>query len=121
MPRKTIHGIDPYTPGGIEALLAHHRLTFGDAVMEAGAGWRLQLVARPFCINSWRVSLHSAHGEIWETRTCLRACTGRMRGTRGNRASTGRFASSRRRRRSIEAHRPAPRSTRARRIRRPRI
>jgi hypothetical protein len=38
MPRKTIHGIDPYAPGGIEALLAHHRLTFGDAVMEAGAG-----------------------------------------------------------------------------------
>ncbi|KRE79953.1 hypothetical protein [Arthrobacter sp. Soil763] len=38
MTRKTIHGIDPYAPGGIEALLAHHRLTFGDAVMEAGAG-----------------------------------------------------------------------------------
>lgn len=45
MPRKTIHGIDPYAPGGIEALLAHHRATFGDAVMEddadaadAGAG-----------------------------------------------------------------------------------
>lgn len=38
MPRKTIHGIDPYAPGGIEALLSHHRLTFGDAVMEAGAG-----------------------------------------------------------------------------------
>ena len=35
MPRKTIHGIDPYAPGGIEALMAHHRLTFGDAVMEA--------------------------------------------------------------------------------------
>lgn len=38
MPRKTIHGIDPYTPGSIEALLAHHRLTFGNAVMEAGEG-----------------------------------------------------------------------------------
>jgi hypothetical protein len=38
MNRKTIHGIDPYAPGGIDALLAHHRLTFGDAVMEAGAG-----------------------------------------------------------------------------------
>lgn len=33
--KRTIHGIDPYAPGGIEALLAHHRLTFGDAVMEA--------------------------------------------------------------------------------------
>lgn len=38
MPRKTIHGIDPYTPGSKEALLAHHRLTFGNAVMEAGEG-----------------------------------------------------------------------------------
>lgn len=38
MSKRTIHGIDPYAPGGIEALLAHHRLTFGDAVMEAGAG-----------------------------------------------------------------------------------
>jgi hypothetical protein len=36
--KRTIHGIDPTAPGGIEALLAHHRLTFGDAVMEAGAG-----------------------------------------------------------------------------------
>jgi hypothetical protein len=36
--KRTIHGIDPYAPGGIEALLAHHRATFGDAVMEAGAG-----------------------------------------------------------------------------------
>ncbi|HKU01424.1 MAG TPA: hypothetical protein VJQ80_01270 [Arthrobacter sp.] len=34
MSKRTIHGIDPYAPGGIEALLAHHRLTFGDAVME---------------------------------------------------------------------------------------
>lgn len=36
--RKLIHGIDPYAPGGIDALLAHHRLTFGDAVMSANAG-----------------------------------------------------------------------------------
>lgn len=36
MNRKTIHGIDPYAPGGIEALLAHHRATFGDAVMQDG-------------------------------------------------------------------------------------
>lgn len=36
--RRTIHGIDPYAPGGIDALLAHHRLTFGDAVMSADAG-----------------------------------------------------------------------------------
>lgn len=35
---RTIHGIDPYAPGGIEALLAHHRATFSDAVMEAGEG-----------------------------------------------------------------------------------
>jgi hypothetical protein len=35
---RTIHGIDPYAPGGIEALLAHHHATFGDAVMEAGEG-----------------------------------------------------------------------------------
>lgn len=35
---KLIHGIDPYAPGGIERLMAHHRLTFGNAVMEAGAG-----------------------------------------------------------------------------------
>lgn len=34
MNRKTIHGIDPYAPGGIQALIAHHRLTFGDAVMQ---------------------------------------------------------------------------------------
>lgn len=34
MSKRTIHGIDPYAPGGIDALLAHHRLTFGDAVME---------------------------------------------------------------------------------------
>jgi hypothetical protein len=32
---RTIHGIDPYAPGGIEALLAHHRVTFGDATMMA--------------------------------------------------------------------------------------
>jgi hypothetical protein len=35
---RTIHGIDPYAPGGIDALLAHHRLAFGDAVMEEGEG-----------------------------------------------------------------------------------
>ncbi len=34
MSKRTIHGIDPYAPGGIEALLAHHRLTFGTAVMQ---------------------------------------------------------------------------------------
>lgn len=31
---KTIHGIDLFAEGGIEALLDHHRKTFGDAVME---------------------------------------------------------------------------------------
>lgn len=31
---KTIHGIDLTAPGGIAALMAFHRLTFGDAVME---------------------------------------------------------------------------------------
>ncbi|WP_372699411.1 hypothetical protein [Arthrobacter sp. JSM 101049] len=32
---RLIHGyIDPYAPGGFEALLAHHRATFGDAVMQ---------------------------------------------------------------------------------------
>lgn len=36
--KRTIHGIDPYAPGGLDALFAHHRATFGDAVMEAGAG-----------------------------------------------------------------------------------
>jgi len=36
MSKRTIHSIDPYAPGGIDALLAHHRLTFGDAVMEDG-------------------------------------------------------------------------------------
>ncbi|MDR4533219.1 hypothetical protein [Glutamicibacter sp. PS] len=35
MPTKTIHGIDLTAPGGIEALLALHRQTFGDAVMLA--------------------------------------------------------------------------------------
>ncbi|MCP1414400.1 hypothetical protein [Paenarthrobacter sp. A20] len=34
--RKTIYGIDPYAPGGIDQLMAHHRATFGDAVMEDG-------------------------------------------------------------------------------------
>lgn len=33
MNKRTIHGIDPYAPGGLVALLAHHRLTFGDATM----------------------------------------------------------------------------------------
>lgn len=36
--KKLIYGIDPYAPGGIEELLAHHRLTFDDAVMQEGAG-----------------------------------------------------------------------------------
>jgi hypothetical protein len=36
--RATIHGIDPYAPGGFEKLLAHHFKTFGNAVMEAGEG-----------------------------------------------------------------------------------
>lgn len=35
---NTIHGIDPFQPGGVEALLDFHRQTFGDAVMEAGEG-----------------------------------------------------------------------------------
>ena len=34
---KTIHGIDLTAPGGIEALLAFHYLTFGDAVMLANS------------------------------------------------------------------------------------
>lgn len=38
MPRRTIHGIDLTAPGGIEALMAFHRETFGDAVMSAEAG-----------------------------------------------------------------------------------
>jgi hypothetical protein len=38
MKRKTIHRIDPYAPGGIDALLAHHRLTFGDATMSVAPG-----------------------------------------------------------------------------------
>lgn len=32
---KTVHGIDLTAPGGIEALLAFHYQTFGDAVMQA--------------------------------------------------------------------------------------
>lgn len=32
------HGIDITAPGGIRALMDFHRLTFGDAVMEEGAG-----------------------------------------------------------------------------------
>lgn len=35
---RTIHGIDLTAPGGIEALMAFHRLTFGDAVMEGDEG-----------------------------------------------------------------------------------
>ena len=31
---ETIHGIDPYAPGGLDALFAFHRQTFGDAVMQ---------------------------------------------------------------------------------------
>lgn len=39
MPRpKTIHGIDPYAPGGIEALLSFHRENWGDMQMNANAG-----------------------------------------------------------------------------------
>lgn len=33
--QRTIHGIDPYAPGGIAALLEHHRALFGDATMSA--------------------------------------------------------------------------------------
>ncbi|WGM21856.1 hypothetical protein QEH68_06695 [Paenarthrobacter sp. OM7] len=36
--KPTIHGIDPYAPGGLDKLFAHHFKTFGNAVMEAGAG-----------------------------------------------------------------------------------
>lgn len=35
---RTIHGINLTAPDGIEQLLAYHRATFGDAVMEEGAG-----------------------------------------------------------------------------------
>lgn len=38
MSTHTIHGIDLYAPGGVEALLAFHRSTFGDLLMEAGGG-----------------------------------------------------------------------------------
>ncbi|ALE91827.1 hypothetical protein AOC05_04980 [Arthrobacter alpinus] len=38
MSKRTIHGIDITAPGGITALMDFHRLTFGDAVMEEGAG-----------------------------------------------------------------------------------
>lgn len=37
MSKRTIHGIDITAIGGIAALLEFHRLTFGDAVMEADA------------------------------------------------------------------------------------
>lgn len=36
MTKQFPHGIDITAPGGIAALMAFHRLTFGDAVMEAG-------------------------------------------------------------------------------------
>ena len=36
--KKLLHGIDLNAPDGIKRLLAFHRLTFGDAVMEAGEG-----------------------------------------------------------------------------------
>jgi len=36
--QNTCHGIDLTATGGIDALLDFHRRTFGDAVMEAGAG-----------------------------------------------------------------------------------
>lgn len=38
MARKTIHGIDLYAPGGLEALFAYRRAQFGDAQMNANAG-----------------------------------------------------------------------------------
>lgn len=34
MSKRTVHGIDITAPGGVAALMAFHRLTFGDAVME---------------------------------------------------------------------------------------
>lgn len=37
MRKKLLHGIDMKAPGGVEKLLGFHRLTFGDAVMEAGS------------------------------------------------------------------------------------
>ena len=38
MNKRFPHGIDITAPGGITALMDFHRLTFGDAVMEEGAG-----------------------------------------------------------------------------------
>lgn len=38
MPKKMLHGIDIAAPGGVQKLLEFHRLTFGDAVMEADPG-----------------------------------------------------------------------------------
>lgn len=35
---RTIHGIDPYAPGGVEALIEYNRAIFGDAQMNANAG-----------------------------------------------------------------------------------
>lgn len=38
MAKPTIHGIDLTAPDGIDRLMAFHRVTFGDAVMEDGDG-----------------------------------------------------------------------------------
>lgn len=38
MPRRTIHGIDPYSPGGVEALIEFNRGLWGDMQMNANAG-----------------------------------------------------------------------------------
>lgn len=38
MPRRTIHGIDPYAPGGVEALIEFNRSLWGDMQMNANAG-----------------------------------------------------------------------------------
>ncbi|MGP9033646.1 hypothetical protein ACT17S_11305 [Glutamicibacter mysorens] len=38
MPRRTIHGIDPYAPGGVEALIEFNRGLWGDMQMNANAG-----------------------------------------------------------------------------------
>lgn len=38
MTKKTIHGIDPYAPGGIQALLEFHRGFWGDARMAEEGG-----------------------------------------------------------------------------------
>jgi len=38
MPRRTIHGIDPYAPGGVEALIEFNRGLWGDMQMNANDG-----------------------------------------------------------------------------------